>query len=91
MRSGSKRTFVIHTSKFIIFRLKGLLSQKAHIRQTRNAYVVLTGKSHENRSFGTCVCKGGCIINMDIDLNETWTELNWLIVGPSSVNIVMHH
>lgn len=37
------------------------------------------------------VCKGGSIINMDIDLNEMWTELNWLIVGPRSVNVVMHH
>jgi len=33
----------------------------------------------------------GHVCNMDIDLNEMWTELNWLIVGPSSVNIVMHH
>jgi len=38
-----------------------------------------------------CVCKGGGFINMDIGLNEMWTELNWFIVGPSSVNIMMHH
>jgi hypothetical protein len=56
-------------------------------------YIVITGKSQENRSFGTfvLVCKGGSIINMDIGLNEMWTELNWLIVVPRSVNIVMRH
>jgi hypothetical protein len=89
--SGSSPTFVGRNYKINISATSMATNPIAHIRQARNAYIVLTGKSQENRSFGTCVCKGGSIINMDIGLSEMWTELNWLIVGRSSVNTVMHN
>jgi hypothetical protein len=40
---------------------------------------------------GHVYVKEEVLFNMDIGLNEMWTELNWLIVGLRSVNVVMHH
>jgi hypothetical protein len=49
------------------------------VRQTKYAYIVLTGKSQVSNHLRR-VYSGGSIIKIDVGLSEMWTELNWLIV-----------